>query len=258
MADTDETDPVRFYDGFAEEYELAYGGNWESAMEQQGATLDALIRDLLPEARAALDCSCGIGTQAIGLARCGYRVVGTDISSAEIDRARREAQRLAVNASFSVADFRDLSGVEGEFDVVISCDNAIPHLLNESDVRRALEQMLSKLRAGGLVVITMRDFDRALAEKPSIAPPVVVPGSPRRVLVRLHDWYADEPFYTVRFLVLTEADGGWLVKEHTTRYRAITRAELAAAATAAGFESIDWPTDRALIGDQQVMTARRP
>jgi SAM-dependent methyltransferase len=245
-----------FYDGFADDYDLVYAGNWQAAVERQGAALDALIRRLLPDAGTVLDCSCGIGTQALGLAGLGYRVVGSDISSREIERARREAERIGVEATFLVADFRDLGRVEGEFDVVISCDNAVPHLLDESDVPKALAQMRAKTRPGGLLVITMRDFDRALAERPPLAPPVVVPGAPRRVLVRLHDWDDDRPCYTVRYLVLTETDAGWTVREHTLRYRAITRAELQAAAEGAGFTEVAWPGEGLIVGGQQVMTAR--
>jgi hypothetical protein len=103
----------------------------------------------------------------------------------------------------------------------------------------------------------MRDFDRALVERPAIAPPVVVPGPPRRVLVRLHDWDDGAPLYTVRYIVLTESDRGWSVEERATRYRAITRAELSAAASAEGFEEISWP-DATIVGGQQVLTARQP
>ena len=42
------------------------------------------------------------------------------------------------------------------------------------------------------------------------------------------------------------------------RYRAITRAELTAAAEDAGFRDIAWPTNRTVVGVQQVMTALSP
>jgi glycine/sarcosine N-methyltransferase len=250
MASVNEANIVGFYDDFASDYHLAYSGKWDSAVERQGAALDALIRDTLPEAKAVLDCSCGIGTQAVGLARLGYRVVGTDISEGELERARREADRLGVGATFATADFRDLSGVEGHFDVVISCDNAVPHLLDAADVPKALAQVRAKLRLGGLLVITMRDFDDALTENP-----LHVAGPPRRVLIRRLDWDGDKPCYTLRYLVLTENTSGWTLAEHTTRHRAITRTELAAAAQTAGFSNVSWPPDRTVVGGQLVMTA---
>lgn len=247
---------VEFYDGFALDYHLVYGGNWDSAVERQGAALDRLIRDRLPSAKDVLDCSCGIGTQAIGLARLGYSVCATDISVCEIDRAQAEAERLGASVAFGVADFRDLSGVTGDFDVVISCDNAIPHLLEEADVVKALQEMRAKLRPGGLLVVTMRDFDQALLDRPAMAPPIVVAGPPRQVVVRLHDWDAHRPLYTVRYIVLTEKEDDWAVVEHKTSYRAITRKELARAASASGFSNVTWLSDdQVVVGNQQVMTA---
>lgn len=237
-----------FYDDFAADYHLAYGGRWDESVERQGRALDELIQEVAPGARRVLDCSCGIGTQAIGLALCGYEVVGTDLSEGEIARARSEAVRLGAPVEFGVADFRDLSGVEGEFDVVISCDNAVPHLLDPADVVTALAQMRAK---AGVVIVTLRDFDEALRDKPPVAPTVRVGD---RVLVRLHEWDEDE--YTVRYVVLTEREGSWDVVEHRTRYRAITRAELEAAATAAGFASTSW-SQRSIVGTQLTFVARR-
>lgn len=241
-----------FYDSFAADYELAYGGRprWEEAVERQGGALDSLIRELAPGAHDVLDCSCGIGTQAIGLALLGYRVLGTDASAAEVARARTEAERLGAAVMFDVADLRDLRAVAGTFDVVISCDNALPHLLDPGEVVAALAQMRSKLRDGGVLVVTMRDFDEALRDKPPVAPTIRVGN---RVLVRLHEWEGDE--YTVRYVILTDRDGTWDVVEHRTRYRAITRAELEQAATHAGFTSVEWSA-REIVGSQLTFVAR--
>jgi 2-polyprenyl-3-methyl-5-hydroxy-6-metoxy-1,4-benzoquinol methylase len=98
-----------------------------------------------------------------------------------IERARVEAARLGANVEFGVADFRDLDDVSGEFDVVISCDNALPHLLDDNDLLKALRSMRSKLRPGGLLLISTRDFDKALVDRPSS--PVTQAG-PRVVYAR--------------------------------------------------------------------------
>jgi glycine/sarcosine N-methyltransferase len=249
---------LKFYDGLAEEYHLVYGDRWDEAVAQQGATLDALIRDLCPGATEVLDCSCGIGTQAIGLALRGYRVLGTDISEGSITRAREEAGRLGADVRFGVADFRDLDSIAGDFDVVLSCDNAIPHLLNDAEVKRALQAMHAKLRAGGLLVAGTRDYDTALVERPATAAPLLIPGPPRRVFVRLHEWDApDSPFYTVRFFVLTDTGSDWSLTQHSARYRAITADALAEAARAAGFEAVAWHRAEATGHHQPLMTAAR-
>jgi glycine/sarcosine N-methyltransferase len=245
-----------FYDGLAAEYHLVYGDRWDDAVARQGEVLDALIRDIHGDAADVLDCSCGIGTQAIGVALRGHRVHGTDISEPSLERARVEAMRLGADLSFAVADFRDLATVTGTFDVVLSCDNALPHLLDEAEIASALRAMRSKLRPGGVLIISIRDYDK---ERPAAPPPYLVAGPPRRLVVRLHDWDApDSPYYTVRFFFITETADGWDLAHHDARYRAMPRAELTAAASAAGFEDIIWREADDVGYHQPIVTARAP
>ena len=244
-----------FYDGLAADYHLVYK-DWNAAVERQGEALDRLIRTLHKNPVDVLDCSCGIGTQAIGLARLGYRVKGTDISERSLERARVEAARLGVDIAFVVCDFRDLTPVQGQFDVVMSCDNAIPHLLTDEDLSQAFRAMHSKLRAGGLLVISVRDYDKALVDRQTTATPQTTPGPPRKVLVRLHDW--DSPvsaLYTVHFLVLTEDPAGWTVAHHSSRYRAVERATITRAVEEVGFTQVTWYADEEVGFYQPVMTA---
>ena len=61
---------LQFYDQMAEDYHLIYS-NWEQAIHRQARALDNIIQnrfDASPESLSVLDCSCGIGTQSIGLA----------------------------------------------------------------------------------------------------------------------------------------------------------------------------------------------
>jgi len=78
-------------------------------------------------------------TQAIGLALRGYRVHASDISSKAVERAKKEAQALNSSVTFSVADFRHLDEqIAGTYTVVLSCDNALPHLLTDDDIFMAI------------------------------------------------------------------------------------------------------------------------
>jgi 2-polyprenyl-3-methyl-5-hydroxy-6-metoxy-1,4-benzoquinol methylase len=136
--------------------------------------LNNLIRVTLSDSRngqiSLLDCSCGIGTQAIGLAKNGYVVTATDLSPASIQGALRESESRGIKIAFGVADFRTLiSDVPGEFDVVLSADNAIPHLQSDDDLILAGQNMYSKVRQDGLLVVSIRDYD-GLYRK-NLAPP---------------------------------------------------------------------------------------
>ncbi len=246
-----------FYDDLAPEYHLIYE-DWNTAVDHQSVALDRLVRSRLPDAQTVLDCSCGIGTQALGLAGHGYKVHGTDVSERALERARLEAVRRALDIAFEACDIRDLERLHGTYDVVMSCDNALPHLLTDDDVARAFRAMFSKLRPGGLLVITVRDYDKALVERPVTSAPRINPGPPRKVVVRLHDWDApDSPMYTVHFLILTEGSTGWTLSHHHARYRAIGRQALTLAAAKAGFTKIQWHEAEDINFFQPAMTAIR-
>jgi glycine/sarcosine N-methyltransferase len=248
---------VDFYDQLAAEYHLIYQ-DWEEAVKRQGTVLDRLITEAFGEGpRDVLDCACGIGTQAIGLAEHGHRVVGTDISEGALERARRESELRGQAIGFGVADFRDLATVAGSFDVVINCDNALPHLMDEAEIAAALRAMAGKLRPGGLLIVSIRDYDHALVERSPTASGLI-PGSPRRIVTRLHDWDDDGPMHTVHIFIVAEAGSDWTFGHYATRYRALTRAELSAAAEQAGFVDHSWLDGVALGFHQPLFTARLP
>ena len=108
--------PQQFYDDLADSYAFIFP-DWQSAVERQGDMISKLIGE---PPLTVLDCSCGIGTQAIGLAKLGYKVHATDISSKEVEKAKEAADEMEANLTFGVADFRNLdTDVDGEYDVVI-------------------------------------------------------------------------------------------------------------------------------------------
>lgn len=154
-------DPARtFYDDLAESYHLIFQ-DWTQSIQRQAAVLGPLIERTIPTGTLRiLDCACGIGTQSLGLAARGHALVGVDLSDAAIGRARREAWQRNLSIQYNAADMRDLSTVsESGFDLAIAIDNALPHLLNEQDLARALQQIAGKLRPGGFFLASIRDYD---------------------------------------------------------------------------------------------------
>jgi hypothetical protein len=115
-----------FYDELAPLYHLIFE-NWEASVAWQGTAVASLIAEHWGAgARTVLDASVGIGTQALGLLARGFRVTGSDLSRAAVERARREAAGRHLSLPCVVADFRALPLSEASVDVVIVCDNALP------------------------------------------------------------------------------------------------------------------------------------
>ena len=98
-----------FYDNMASQYDKLFA-DWQATTREQALLLDRLFRSYGFDAAArVLDCACGIGTQAVGLACLGYDVTASDISHAELAQAKERAAHHQVTIDFHHADFCALS-----------------------------------------------------------------------------------------------------------------------------------------------------
>jgi SAM-dependent methyltransferase len=121
------------------------------------AAFDGLF-ELEPGARV-LDCAAGTGTLAVGLALRGFDVVASDASEAMIERTRALAAARGVQLPARVCTWEELSGPPS-FDAVLCVGNSIPHAEGQAGRRRALTAMAGVLRAGGLFVVTSRNWEQ--------------------------------------------------------------------------------------------------
>lgn len=254
-------DPVRaFYDDLADSYHLIFA-DWQQSIAYQQGVFERLIAERLGAGVFdLLDCACGIGTQAIGLARIGHRVVASDLSPAAVERLRREAEAAGLKIEAHVADLRTLAGrIPGEFDAVVAFDNALPHLLTETEVRQAVANMAAKLRPGGLLLASIRDYDRLLRERPRGDGPRVFDGPEgRRIAFQVWDWDENGDTYELhQFIVQSDGDG-WRTDHFSTLYRALRRSELTQAAEDASLVEIAWLDGEASGYYQPIISARKP
>jgi SAM-dependent methyltransferase len=150
-----------FYAGLAPLYHLICA-DWDKSIMRQASMLDSIIRELCgSSASSILDVSCGIGTQSLGLASLGFEITASDLSPEAVERAGIEADKRNLTISLSVADMREaFSHHRRQFDVVISCDNSIPHLLTDNDIFRAFRQMHKCTLPGGCCIISVRDYEK--------------------------------------------------------------------------------------------------
>ncbi|MET9497956.1 class I SAM-dependent methyltransferase [Streptomyces sp. NPDC006552] len=250
----------RFYDELAPDHHRIFPA-WDASMARQASALDALLgRALGAGPHRLLDAACGIGTQAIGLARRGHRVVGTDLSPRAAARAAVEAAARAVPLPTAAADLRALPCGAGTFDAVVCADNSLPHLLTVGDLHTALTGLRRVLRPAGLLLVTVRDYDEARRTRPAAPPPQVTTDAEGRETVTLQLWrrHEDGERYDLRHIQLTGQDDDWLVRECRTTYWALTRRQLTAHVEDAGSTEATWHAPHGTGFYQPVLTARRP
>jgi len=131
---------------------------WESVYRgnpRQDRLNDALMDRIVAEVGAPpdglfLDAGCGVGDQAIRIAKRGYRCMGVDISSTILADARRRVDELHLDdrVSFSCQGLEDL-GFDAVFDAV-HCRGVLMHI---PDWERALASLCRAVKPGGALVI---------------------------------------------------------------------------------------------------------
>ena len=271
----------QFYDELANEYDLIFA-DWKQEVRRQSEVLDAFIRSQAGgQARSVLDCACGIGTQAIALAMRGYKVHATDFSASSVERAKKEAAFFGMSITFGVADWLTLdTTINDVFDIVVCMDNALSHLLDDGDLRVAASQMRARLRPGGLMIASIRDYDSLLSND-SAGNSQVTPGLPgvagkqgaglprstlprvsedpsgRRITFQVWDWADDSRSYAVNQFFMRESTAGWGVTHYVSRFRALMRDELSDTLRSAEFSDVRWHMPAESGFYQPVVTARK-
>jgi SAM-dependent methyltransferase len=247
-----------FYNELAPYYHLIFE-DWDRSIERQGAVLNSLLAAQSGAgSRKILDCACGIGTQAIGLARHGHEVTGSDLSPAAVERAKREAEVRGLDISFVVSDMTSLAEIEERgFDVVLTLDNALPHLAPAA-LKDGVGAMSTKLRPGGLFLASTRDYDALIRERPAVqGPSFYGHDGERRIVLQVWDWLDGER-YRLHMYITHQADGHWETRHFVSEYRCLLRDEVSRALASAGMEAVRWlmPDESGFY--QPMVVARKP
>ena len=227
------------YDQLAPYYHLLYP-DWEAAISRQGAALAALLRQLGVEpGEPVLDASSGIGTQALGLLKHGYRVSASDTSAGAIDRLKSQIAARGVEADAFVDDIRVLLHTRpGSMAAVIACDNSIPHLLSDADILNAFRSCHRCLRSGGVALFSVRDYAAIERKSPDIRPYGLRYKSDRRFLaVQVWEWDSEQ--YDLSMYLTSEfPDGSCETRVLKSRYYAVSIQRLLQLLSEAGFSDV--------------------
>jgi cyclopropane fatty-acyl-phospholipid synthase-like methyltransferase len=142
-----------------------------------------------------LDSGCGPGRTSLYLADMGYSVLGVDLATNAIERARRKAAERHSGARFLQANMCRLSGHDNCFDTVV--DIGCFHSLHENDRGRYAAALHWACRAGAVVYL------RAFSDK-----------NPEK---RTHLSGLDLPALSEEQIRNAFSSNGWMVKELVER-----------------------------------------
>ncbi len=245
-----------FYDNLASHYDKLFL-DWEEATREQGTMLDKLFRSCgFDTAAHVLDCACGIGTQAIGLAALGYSVTASDLSSGAIKEAKERADKMGVKIDFKQADFCALQESFSEpFEVVIAMDNALPHMLSEEALAAAAQSIAGQVAGGGIFIASVRDYDALLCDKPPYSPPYIhTTETGQRVSFQTWHWEGD-CYRLVQYII--DDEDSLSVSKFECAYRAVRREELTNLFLSCGCSSVTWKFPEETGFYQPIMIAKK-
>ena len=245
-----------FYNTMASQYDKLFQ-DWPATVREQALMLDRLFRAQgFDHSAQILDCACGIGTQAIGLAGLGYSVTGSDISDAELEEAKARAESFGAALRLEHADFCALSETFSEtFDIVIAMDNALPHMLTREALASAVGSIVGRLSPGGIFVASIRDYDSLLAEKPPYSPPYIHK-TERGQRVSFQTWtWSEDLYHLVQYII--DDENTLRVGKFECDYRATRREELTELLLGFGCGEVRWLFPEETGFYQPIVIARR-
>ena len=212
----------------------------------------------LPRGARVLDAACGIGIDAVALARRGFRVTASDGSPAMVDQCRARLAEAAVEVPVARCAWAELPGRFGtEFDAVLCTGNSLAHAPSPSARRDALTGFARVLLTGGRVILDTQDWLVVHGRGSHRDDDPQVIGRDGRRATRHYDWQVPARFgdpITLEVTLVLDGDRDE-ARSHTVTFRPFTADELVADLEACGFGTVDVlqnPGD-----DRQTFTARR-
>jgi len=186
---------------------------------------------LFPVKGAAADLGCGIGLDAIALAKNGHRVTAFDVSRNMIEETMKNAARcnLSINA-FAYAYEKVPKKFNHAFNYVVSAGNAIAHL-NPAGLKRALARMHQLLVPGGRIFLHILNY--GLIKKQSRIKNIACRGG--TIIIRFYDITGSDLRFNILSFPVDSPKDFQLV---TTTHYPHTQREIYALLKSAGFEKM--------------------
>lgn len=215
---------------------------WEPRITREAPFLLSLL-DGAPE-RSVIDAGCGTGEHVAFFARRGVRAVGLDRSEAMIAAAKDHEE--AGTGRFALGDAmeaRAALGDEPSFGLAVCLGNMLPHIPAEADLARFLTSLHEVLLPGGLLLIQILNYEGILATGRRYLPVNLRPGDDGKEIVFLRLISPVEDGRVLFFPATLELDPDaenplTVAMSRRVELRAWTRADLAPALAAVGFDAV--------------------
>ena len=154
-------DSVReFYDELAESYDLIFA-DWQGSMRRRPRRSIASFRHSSDRDRTPFWTAPAVSAPRRSVSPSSATRCTPPISAPTRWRSCRTRLATRQRVAHVRADMRARASQVDGVRRRPACDNALPHLLEDDDLRLAVDNMFAKLRPGGLFLASIRDYDRS-------------------------------------------------------------------------------------------------
>jgi glycine/sarcosine N-methyltransferase len=239
-----------FYNDLAHDYRWLFPDEAIGSAGTVGATspgsqdiLEGILKTLPPGARV-LDCACGIGADAIALARRGYNVTASDGSASMVAEARRRSRQFGLEIDIAQARWQELPDrIPGPFELALCLGNAMVHAETKASIVSSFGGIKKVLSPGGILVVDSRNWEELYEARPRIV-------TGRHVIERdgvrcssLYIWTIPddfgEPCQAEIVLLFEGADSAITHRRYVIDFTPFRRADLVDAIQSAGLAVVD-------------------
>jgi glycine/sarcosine N-methyltransferase len=231
-------DLAHYYEWLFPDDVIGAGGAVGATSPGSEDLLEGILKTLPPGARV-LDSACGIGADAMALARGGFNVTASDGSASMVAEAQRRTRQSGVQLDITQSSWQDLpERVPGPFDLVLCLGNSLVHTETRANMISALEGLRKVLGPGGILVVDSRNWEHLYEAKPRIV-------TGRRMIERqgvrcmsLYIWTVPDSFDTPCraeiVLLFADASSALTHRRYVIDFTPFRRADLKDAMHAAG------------------------
>jgi SAM-dependent methyltransferase len=185
-----------------------------------------------------LDCSCGIGSFPVALAKRGFKVTGSDASEGMIEQAVSAAATAGMKIPMICSTWEELPNhFADHFEIVFCVGNSICHCRNRDEMLRSLEGMRRVLTKGGKLVIQSRNWEYLLKKKERITHLQWRERAGQRCLP-IYIWNYPDSFdaeHTIEIILVFDTDGQASIRSYAISYYPFRFEQLSECLKSVGF-----------------------
>jgi hypothetical protein len=162
-------------------------------------------------------------------------------------KAETEAKNSGILIDFRVADMRKVNEVFPDpFDVVISCDNSIPHLLSDDEILLAFKEFYQCTKTGGLCLVSIRDYAQMERQDGKKMVPRTIHSIEDGQLVMFDVWEFEGDQYEISSYIIEDRGGAEAATHilHGGKYYCVGISTLEKLLAEAGFQKVETIMDR--------------